>query len=130
MVGYRPWGCKESDTTDLLHFLSGGSVVKNLPSNEGDTGWILGSERPPGEGNSNPLQYFCLGNPKDIGACWVRVHGVAKELDMTEGLNHNIPVPVACWHSNYLIAGFASPQPPPPTSAPWSLGSLYLSCYL
>ena len=59
-------------------------MVKNLPPSEGDTGSIPGSERPPGGGNGNPLQYFCLGNPKDIGAWWVRVHGVAKESDMTE----------------------------------------------
>ena len=37
-------------------------VVKNLPTNTGDirdTGSILGSGRSPGEGNGNPLQYFC-----------------------------------------------------------------------
>ena len=32
----------------------------------------------PGEGNGNPLQYSCLGNPMDRGACWFTVHGVAK----------------------------------------------------
>ena len=36
------------------------SVVNNLPANVGDTGLILGSGRSPGEGNDNPLQYFCL----------------------------------------------------------------------
>ena len=43
-------------------------MVKNLPSNTGDTGSIPGSGRSPGEGNSNPLQYSCLGNPTDRGA--------------------------------------------------------------
>ena len=43
----------------------------------------------PGEGNGNPLQYSCLGNPMDIGAWWATVHGVAKESGMTEGLNNN-----------------------------------------
>ena len=38
-------------------------MVKNLPTNAGDTGLILGSERSPGLGNDNPLQYSCLGNP-------------------------------------------------------------------
>ena len=38
----------------------GGSVVKNLPANTGDEGPIPGSGRSPGEGNGNPLQYFCL----------------------------------------------------------------------
>ena len=40
----------------------GGSVVKNLPANAGDTGSVLGSGRSPGEGNSNPFQYSCLGD--------------------------------------------------------------------
>ena len=31
-----------------------------------------------GEGNGNPLQYSCLENPMDGGACWATVHGVAK----------------------------------------------------
>ena len=37
----------------------------------------------PGEGNGNPLQYSCLGNPTDRRVWWVPVHRVAKELDMT-----------------------------------------------
>ena len=32
----------------------------------------------PGEGNGNPLQYFCLGNPMDRGTWWATVHGVTK----------------------------------------------------
>ena len=40
----------------------GGSVVENLPANAADMGSIPGSGRSPGEGNSNPLQYFCLEN--------------------------------------------------------------------
>ena len=31
-----------------------------------------------GEGNGNPLQYSCLGNPMDAGAWWAAVHGVAR----------------------------------------------------
>ena len=64
----------------------GGSVVKNPPANEGDTGdvgLIPGSGRSLGEGNGNPLQYSCLGNPMDRGAWWATVHKVAKELYMT-----------------------------------------------
>ena len=45
--------------------------------------------RSPGEGNCNPLQYSCLGNPMDRGPWWAIVHGVAKELDMTQQLNSN-----------------------------------------
>ena len=44
--------------------------------NVGDLGSIPGSGRSPGEGNGNPLQYYCLENPMDGGAWWV--HGVAK----------------------------------------------------
>ena len=44
------------------------SLVKNLPANAGDMGWILELGRSPGEGNGNPLQYSCLGNPMDRGA--------------------------------------------------------------
>ena len=39
---------------------------------------IPGSGRFPGEGNGNPLQYYCLENPMDRGAWWATVHGVAK----------------------------------------------------
>ena len=56
----------------------GGSVVKNPPANIGDTGSIPGWGRSPGEGNDNPLQYSCLGNPKDGRAWWAAVHGVRK----------------------------------------------------
>ena len=49
----------------------------------GDVGLSPVLGRSPGEGNSNPLQYSCLGNPMDRGAWKVTVHGVAKELDMT-----------------------------------------------
>ena len=61
----------------------GGSVLKNPPANAGDVGLIPGSERSPGVGNGNPLQYYCLGNSMDRGACQAIVHGVTKELDMT-----------------------------------------------
>ena len=56
----------------------GGSEVKASACNEGDLGSITGSGRCPGEGNGNPLQYACLGNPMDGGAWWATVHGVAK----------------------------------------------------
>ena len=57
LVGYSPWGHKESDTTERLHFLS---IV------------------PFGKGNGNPLQCSCLENPMDRGAWWATVYGVAK----------------------------------------------------
>ena len=42
----------------------------------GDVGLISESGRCPGEGNSNPLQYSCLGNPMDRGIWWATVHKV------------------------------------------------------
>ena len=73
--------------------LPGGSVVKNLPGNAGDSGSIPGSGRFPGEGNGNPLQYSCLGNPMDRGAWQAMVHGVTKESDTAEH-KHVVPAEV------------------------------------
>ena len=56
----------------------GGSVVKYLSANAGDTSLIPGSERSPGEGNSYPIQYSCLENPMDRGTWLVIVHVIAK----------------------------------------------------
>ena len=56
----------------------GGIVAKNLPANAGDArdvGSIPGLGRSPGEGNGNPLQYSCLGNPMYRGAWLAIVHG-------------------------------------------------------
>ena len=58
LVGYSPWGREESDTTERLHFLF------SLPR--------------VGERNGNPLQYSCLENPRDRGAWWAAVYGVAQ----------------------------------------------------
>ena len=62
----------------------GGSVVKNLPANvrdardKGDMSSIPELRRSPGGGNGNPLQYACLENPMDRGACGLQVHAVKK----------------------------------------------------
>ena len=48
-------------------------MIMNPSANAGDTGSISGLGRFPGEGNGNPLQYFCLGNPMDKGAWWANV---------------------------------------------------------
>ena len=53
-------------------------MVKNWPANAGDKGLTSGSGRSPREGNGNPLQYSCLGNPMDRGAWRATVHGAAK----------------------------------------------------
>ena len=46
----------------------GGSDSKASVYNAGDPDSIPGSGRSPGEGNGNPLQYYCLENPMDRGA--------------------------------------------------------------
>ena len=65
------------------------AVVRNPPADAGDAGSITGSGRFPGEGNGNPLQYSCLGNPMDRGAWWATVHRVAKDSHRTEQLKNN-----------------------------------------
>ena len=59
----------------------GGSVGKEPACNARDArdmGSIPGSGRSPGAGHGNPLQYSCLENPRDRGAWWATVHGVAR----------------------------------------------------
>ena len=76
-------------------------MVKNLPTYVGDTGLISGSGRSPGEGNGNPLQYSCLGNPMDkeayqlqsMGSQRVR-HNLVTERAHKEGLESCCPIHV------------------------------------
>ena len=56
--------------------------MKNPPAKTGDVDSIPGSGRSPGDGPGNPLQYSCLGNPKDRRAWQAIIHGVVNELDM------------------------------------------------
>ena len=58
LAGCSPWGLEESDTTEQLHFHFSLSCF--------------------GEGNGNPLQCSCLENPRDGGAWWAAVYGVAQ----------------------------------------------------
>ena len=58
LVGCSPWGREEWDTTERLHFHFSLSCI--------------------GEGNGNPLQCSCLENPRDGGAWWAAVYGVAQ----------------------------------------------------
>ena len=58
LVGCSPWGHEESDTTERLHFHFSLSCT--------------------GEGNGDPLQCSCLENPRDGGAWWAAVYGVAQ----------------------------------------------------
>ena len=58
-------------------------MIKNPPANAGDVGLIPELGKSPGEGDDNPLQYSCLGNPMDRGAWWATVQRVTEELDTT-----------------------------------------------
>ena len=58
LEGCSPWGCWESDMTEWLHFPFSLSCI--------------------GEGNGNTLQGSCLENPRDGGAWWAAVYGVAQ----------------------------------------------------
>ena len=60
LVGCSPSGRYQSDTTEQLHFHFSHSHI--------------------GEGNGNPLQCSCLENPRDGGAWWAAVYGVAQDL--------------------------------------------------
>ena len=54
------------------------SVGKGSACSAGDLGSIPRSGRSPGDGNSNPLKYYCLGNPMDRRAWQVTVHGFTR----------------------------------------------------
>jgi len=58
-------------------------VVKNALANAEDVGLIPGTERSPGEGTGNPLQYSCLGNLMDRGDWQAIVHEVVKDSHAT-----------------------------------------------
>ena len=72
-----PWGRKELDTTEQLNWAE---LITYYGAfcNAGGLGLIPGSERSPGGGHDNPLQYSCLENPMDREAWRATVHGVTK----------------------------------------------------
>ena len=67
LVGCSPWGREESDTTERLHFHFSLSCI--------------------GKGNGNPLQCSCLENPRDRGAWWAAVYGVAQSRTQLKWLS-------------------------------------------
>ena len=66
--------------TGLPRWLSG----KESTGQVGDARLIPGLGRSPGEGNGDPLQYSCLGNPMGRGAWQAAVHGITKESGTTK----------------------------------------------
>ena len=68
-------------------FFPGGSDGKQSACNLGDLVSVPGSGRSPGGGHGNPLQDSCLENPKDRGAWWATVRGVAKSWTLLKRLS-------------------------------------------
>ena len=88
LVGYSPWGREESDTTERPHFHFSFSCI--------------------GEGNGNSLRCSCLENPRDGGAWWAVVYGVAQRRIRLRRLsssskknvfNNKKPLGSAVWYS-------------------------------
>ena len=80
LVGCRPWGREESDTTERLHFHFSLSCI--------------------GEGNGNPLQCSCLENPRDGGAWWAAVYGVPQSWTRLKRLSSHSS---KLWQCLYLV---------------------------
>ena len=70
LVGCSPWGREESDTTERHHFPFSLSCL--------------------GEGNGSPLQCSCLENPRDGGAWWAAVYGVAQSQTQLKWLSSSL----------------------------------------
>ena len=97
LVGCSPWGCYESDTTERLHFHFSLSHI--------------------GEGNGNPLQCSCLENPRDGGAWWAAIYGVAqsrtrlKRLSSSSSVLFGLPSSSAGEESTCSNAGYSVSVP-------------------
>ena len=94
LVGYSPWGLKESDMTERLHYHFSLSRI--------------------GEGNGNPLQCSCLENPRDGGAWWAAIYGVAQSRTRLKRLSSSTrgpakwdtaspPPGIWCWKYSHCI---------------------------
>ena len=77
LVGCSPWSREESDTTERLHFHFSLSCI--------------------GEGNGNPLQCSCLGNPRDGGAWWAAVYGVTQSRTRLSDLAADMQMTPPLW---------------------------------
>ena len=77
-VGCSPRGHKELDTTERLPFHFSLSCI--------------------GEGNGNPLQCSCLENPREGGAWWAAVYGVAQSQTRLKRLSSSSSIPYWSLH--------------------------------
>ena len=81
LVGCSPWGRKESGRTERLYFPFSLSCIR--------------------EGNGNPLQCSCLGNPRDGGAWWAAVYRVAQGWTRLQWLSSS------CWFNYHLSSNMS-----------------------
>ena len=124
LVGYSPWGHSESDTTKWLHFHFSLCCI--------------------GEGNGSPLQCSCLENPRDRGACWAAIYGVAQSRTQLTQLSSSsssrvlthvslilkafLPLGLRNYkcHSKNRVLQFFKPNRPCPLPTCRDFNSLYL----
>ena len=92
LVGCSPWGCEELDMTERLHFHFSLSCI--------------------GGGNGNPLQCSCLENPRDGGAWWAAVYGVAQSRtrlkQLSSSSSYNSMAAFCCFCGSRHVHSFSS----------------------
>ena len=91
------WKQKNTVSTFRSWFFLVAQMVKNLPAMWESKGSIPGWGRSLGEGNGYPLQYSCLGNPKDRGVWWNTAYGVAKSWTRLSDQQ---------WHTKFALYTF------------------------
>ena len=92
LIGYSPWGRKELDTTERLHFHFSLSCI--------------------GEGNGNPLQCSCLENPRDGGAWWAAVYGVAQSWTWLKRLSSSSSSQISSMQLQLCLRNIKPVKPP------------------
>ena len=99
LEGCSPWGYKESDMTEWLHFHFSLSCI--------------------GEGNGNPLQCSCLGNPRGRGACQAAIYGVAQSRTRLKRVSSSSSSPSLRAPWSWILHGLWTwaPQPSNPDSS-------------
>ena len=90
-MGCSPWGREQSDTTEWLRFHFSLSCI--------------------GEGNGSPLQCSCLENPRDRGAWWAAIYGVAQSRTRLKRLSSSSPLGVTVCCSPTGMGWWGSPAP-------------------
>ena len=83
LVGCSPWGWEELDTTERLHFYFSLSCI--------------------GEGTGNPLKCSCLENPRDRGAWWAAIYGVAQSRTRLKWLSNSSSMKSSNLNGKYEI---------------------------